>query len=816
MRRLLSCIILLLLVATSAFAQKVHDCDTIYCKPGFFLGLNVKGLISGTSYAGDGSGLTNITVSSISLTTVSVTNISATVADIRTLRSGQVSTTNLSATVADITTLRAGTLSGNGAGLSGVIAAAVAWPNVNGVPSPLVAVSNGTPISLTGLTVAGTISGASLISTSMGGIISGTYVYAKYISGTQAALGSLTVNGVSITGAAPDWYTLTNIPAQVTAVSNGTNITMAGISATTVTATNVFATAPTGTVSATYGYFKFVSGTLAGNGAGITGVTANSVDWYNILRVPTVLQNISNSTGSVTVTSVAANLVSATTISGTYGYFQYVSGTNLLATQVSTSGLSSTLADIVTIRGGGAGITGVSAASVDYSNIQNKPAGVVNIGAATGSVTITTIAAALASATTTSGTYGYFKFVSGTFAGDGTGLTNVSASSVGYANVQNKPAGVVNIGLGSGSVTATSVEATTVSATGAAGTVTATFGYFGKVSATSIFAPTISATNLYGGSISGTTGTFGGLLVANGISSTAGISATGDIQTGGFFRGDGSKLINLPGGGSPGGNVNDIQYKLTSTAFGADDNYQYLSTTAVVSLTGTFNTVTVTAINSILPQGFTNMLVYTTPTTYTWVPSATQIVQYEIWGPGGGGGGTVNGSSSAGGGGGAYCTGTTSVTKNVTLTIVVGTGGTGGTAAGTTGAAGSASSTITGGSLAVVAGYGFGGQGATAINVAEVGGAGGTYSGCKFGINGETGEGAGTPSGGSPLLAGSGGGSPRGGLGGLRGSIGASATTNWQNGNPPGGAGSGSPGTGSGKPGGNGSNGGAVLNCSIC
>lgn len=99
------------------------------------------------------------------------------------------------------------------------------------------------------------------------------------------------LTGIS-SGGVSSYNSLTNIPSVLANISNSTG---------SVTVTSVNAS-------------TFTGGNFVGNGSALTGISASSVAWQNVGGVPTVLQNISNSTGSVTVTSINAAAATLTSI----------------------------------------------------------------------------------------------------------------------------------------------------------------------------------------------------------------------------------------------------------------------------------------------------------------------------------------------------------------------------------------------------------------------------------------------------------------------------------------------------------------------
>mgnify|MGYP002619999911 CR=1 FL=1 len=161
------------------------------------------------------------------------------------------------------------------------------------------------------------------------------------------------------------------------------------VSSTVVSATNVSATyvdtTRGGTVSGTYGYFQHISGTyLSGDGAGLYNVPASAVSGLNLDRI--------TSGSHALIANQGTGYVSLTTGGSTWGYLS--AGWSRLANLFANT-VSSTL---------------VSATNVSATYVDTTRGGTV------------------------SGTYGYFRFISGTdihgrFTGDGSGLTGVTAAA---------------------------------------------------------------------------------------------------------------------------------------------------------------------------------------------------------------------------------------------------------------------------------------------------------------------------------------------------------------------------------------------------
>lgn len=169
---------------------------------------------------------------------------------------------------------------------------------------------------------------------------------------------------------------------------------------------------------------------------------------------------------------------------------------------------------------------------------------------------------------------------------------------------------------------------------------------------------------------------------------------------------------------------------------------------------GNFNAGVVNATSFVgIGQGFSNMNVVTSNTTFT-VPSNVYKIRYVLTGGGGGGGSAPKQNSThhyaaGGGGGGGSAIGVLSVTPGESITVTIGGGGNGGIASATAGAvattnstAGETSSIVFANSLTITATGG--GGGADSDNTNRLGGrpaAGGAGSGGTINLQGGTGFG---------------------------------------------------------------------------
>jgi hypothetical protein len=235
--------------------------------------------------------------------------------------------------------------------------------------------------------------------------------------------------------------------------------------------------------------------TFYGNGSGITGIdfSANPVDWYNLLRIPQQVQEVSNS-GAIVMAGISATNVSvtsnltATGLFATTGTFSSVAANTLSSTLVSASNVSATYVDAT--RNG-----------------------------------------------TVSATNGYFRYISGsvvngTFVGDGSGLTGVTAASADriisgtaqvIANGSTNSISITESGVTTGYYYGGQWVAGSISTTGA-----------GKFNDVSVTRNANVGNNL----------TVAGHTVTANVSTTGDVSITGNLSAANFI-GDGSQLTNI-------------------------------------------------------------------------------------------------------------------------------------------------------------------------------------------------------------------------------------------------------------------------------
>ncbi|HEX2859236.1 MAG TPA: hypothetical protein VHP58_03455, partial [Alphaproteobacteria bacterium] len=404
-----------------------------------------------------------------------------------------------------------------------------------------------------------------------------------YVSGGQSIEGVLFANGgVSATGSisasrfsgdgsgltnvaasSVDWYNVGRVPAVLQNISNSVgSVTVTTLNASTARVSNATidldlrvggnlyvsgaqtiegVTFANGGVSATG---AVTATSFSGDGSHITGVLASAVDWYNVLRVPAVLQNISNSVGSVTVTTVNADNISATSNLDVGGNQRVAGG--LTAGNIGTGNILASGA--------------ISSAAVGTSNMLVQGNGTVTGDFRVGGNFYVSGAQTIDGVTFAKGGVSATGIITATsFSGDGSNITGVVASAVDWYNVLRVPAVLQNISNSVGSVTVTTINAGNISATNnldvdgnqrVTGGLTAGSIGTGNIRASGTISSAAMATsnglvqgdlrvtgNLY---VSGAQ-TIEGVTFANG-----GVSATG-IVTATSFSGDGSNITGMNG-----------------------------------------------------------------------------------------------------------------------------------------------------------------------------------------------------------------------------------------------------------------------------
>lgn len=239
---------------------------------------------------------------------------------------------------------------GDGSGLTGISGGVTpSWSSITGIPVQVQAVSNSGNISLTNLTLTGTLSGTSLVSTALNGVVSGTYGYYTNVSATNLyspnaqfdGFGGLKVgNGVLYQNGAQSAGNYIIIASGVINFQPNGGIT------TFFTGTQDDSVVPweingNAIVPAGVG-LEVGSGLISGTGLTITGaITATTTGSFGSIGTGPIAMT-GNLTGSPLI-STSLNGV----VSGTFGYFKNISGT-------------------------GAGITGVNAttaAAVSWSGV---------------------------------------------------------------------------------------------------------------------------------------------------------------------------------------------------------------------------------------------------------------------------------------------------------------------------------------------------------------------------------------------------------------------------------------------------------------
>jgi cytoskeletal protein CcmA (bactofilin family) len=412
------------------------------------------------------------------------------------------------------------------------------------------------------------------------------------ISGSQSIDGVIFANGgISMNGTVTSGnISATNLSATVAdirtlRVNQGLTVTgnsvLAGISATNISAS--------GNISAN----QFI-----GDGSRITGVVASSADWYTITNIPTQVQAVSNS-GAIVMAGISSTNISVTTnltvggaLTAASAGFGPVAATSANITgQVSASQISVTTlqlgladqcvgaADAGKIRYSGGVLqvcdgTGWDSLITNASTADRITSGTTNVIARTdGSISFTTAGV----------TTGYFY--NGQLVANGVSLTgnllarNISASQ----NVSVTGNVSANRFIGDGSLL-TNISASSV------------VGYQGdRISSTNNQAATVATS---AGTVSFTLGGVAGAayldptlgLVINSVSTTglsrfASISSTGNVSANQFI-GDGSLLTNLSLGSiQAAGVTGSVQFKGNSNEISGTNTLLVNSTANRADLT---------------------------------------------------------------------------------------------------------------------------------------------------------------------------------------------------------------------------------------
>lgn len=290
-----------------------------------------------------------------------------------------------------------------------------------------------------------------------------------------------------------------------------------------ISATNISVTGP---ISAS---------TYYGDGSHLSGISAGISSYNSLTNVPVVLANISNSTGSVTVTSINA----AT------GTFTNIGGTITQAAQGNITSLGT--------------LTGLTSSGTVSANVLDS--------FILSSTSINGTSANLSGGLTTGAVVASGNISAATFTGNGAALTGVSASSVAYGNVTGVPVGVQNIANGTGSVTVTSIAATNIAGTltqAAQGNITSVGTLTGLTVNGIITATNYISASTYFGDGSHLTGISGGSSTlpsspvnsvqfnnAGAFGGSASFTWNGSLVSATAFKGDGSQLTGIAGSSSP-------------------------------------------------------------------------------------------------------------------------------------------------------------------------------------------------------------------------------------------------------------------------
>jgi hypothetical protein len=329
------------------------------------------------------------------------------------------------------------------------------------------------------LDVNGTISGTSLL-TSFGTSLNGNLHWTlSNVGGTRFGMGLLNIEGGSTTGSNfaiwryDDSSSLLGGPALYIRRSTG-NVGMGTANPNTalevngtISASNLYVTGTTGTVSATNGYFGVVSATTYyGDGSNLTGISASAINGLNIDRITSGTTNL--------VANGTTNIISITTNGVNTSYFN----TNGVLTAPGISATANLTSVTSLYASGNVGVgTNAPSLKVDIVGTSGAPA---NTGtAANGAVRL-------------EGTLNNVLDMGLTNASPNGGWISVSDKtdlSVHYPLLLNPVGGNVGIGIinpSSKLEVAGAISASNVYVTGTTGTVSATYGYFTYISASGI------------------------------------------------------------------------------------------------------------------------------------------------------------------------------------------------------------------------------------------------------------------------------------------------------------------------------------------
>jgi cytoskeletal protein CcmA (bactofilin family) len=201
------------------------------------------------------------------------------------------------------------------------------WYSLTNIPTNVQNVSNGTTLTMQTLSATAVnglnISGTNGFFTNLSaGSLAANTLSATNISASIGDYSVLRINGVPVNAGSADWYGLTNIPANIANVSNGTTLTMQTLSATAVNGLNI---------SGTNGFFSNLS--------------ANAIG-ANLISVTQV------STSNISLTVGQFGRISGTNISASVGDFSTL---RVNGVDITSGGGSSTLAMVTgTYTGNGA------------------------------------------------------------------------------------------------------------------------------------------------------------------------------------------------------------------------------------------------------------------------------------------------------------------------------------------------------------------------------------------------------------------------------------------------------------------------------
>jgi hypothetical protein len=156
------------------------------------------------------------------------------------------------------------------------------------------------------------------------------------------ASGNFTANAITTTSISGNGVALTAINASN--IASGTLANARTTAASANGASTIVARDSNGSFAANVGTFVSISGTVSGNGAGLTNINASNISSGTVANARTTA---SSANGASTIVlrdsngSFAGNVITGTTISGTTGSFTSVSGNGIALTAINASNIAS-------------------------------------------------------------------------------------------------------------------------------------------------------------------------------------------------------------------------------------------------------------------------------------------------------------------------------------------------------------------------------------------------------------------------------------------------------------------------------------------